>query len=81
MHAHPNPLKRYEHMKTLITNRELEVLRKAADGLDEHAIALSLMLERKEVQNCKSDILKRLGASDPVQAISLLAKNGFSIKN
>jgi len=68
-------------MKTLVTNRELEVLRKAADGWDEQAIAVSLMLERREVQNCKTDILKRLGTSDAVQAISLLAKNGFSIKN
>jgi DNA-binding NarL/FixJ family response regulator len=68
-------------MRTQITNRELEVLSKAADGLNEQAIAVSLMLERKEVQNCKADILKRLGVSDPLQALSLLAKNGFSIKN
>lgn len=67
-------------MKTLVTNRELEVLRKAADGLDEQAIAVSLMLDRKEVQHCKADILKRLGVSDPLHAISFLAKNGFSIK-
>lgn len=68
-------------MRTQITNRELEVLRKAADGLDEQAIAVSLMLERREVQNCKTDILKRLGATDPLQAILLLAKNGFNMKN
>lgn len=64
-----------------VTNRELEVLRKAADGLDEQSIAISLMLERREVQNCKTDILKRLGATNPLQAILLLAKNGFSIRN
>lgn len=68
-------------MRTQITNRESEVLSKAADGLDEQAIAVSLMLERKEVQNCKADILKRLGASNPLHAMSLLAKKGFSIKN
>ena len=68
-------------MKPQLTNQELDVLRKAADGLDEQSIAVSLMLERKEVQNCKMNLLKRLGVADPMQAILLLAKKGFNLKN
>jgi DNA-binding NarL/FixJ family response regulator len=52
-----------------LTNREFDVLRLMASGLDNHIIAARLGVGDKRVRNCVSDIYTKLHVTDRAEAI------------
>lgn len=77
-------MSQYLHIPSLImqieiTSRQLEILRKAADGVAEDQIAETLKVEKQAVVVEKKNALKKIGASNPVEAIMKLAKVGFLV--
>jgi len=66
-------------MQIELTSRQLEILRKAADGIAEDQIAETLKVEKQAVVVEKKTALKKVGASNPVEAIMKLARVGFLV--
>ena len=68
-------------MKILISSRELEILRKSADGLSISQIASDLDLAPQIVTASKKQILQKTESRDVIDALLALAKNGFILKD
>ena len=68
--AQPLP---YEHL----TQRELEVLQSAADGLTNKAIAERLFITEKTVKNHISNIFSKLNVNDRTQAVLYALRQGL----
>lgn len=73
-----NPL---HFMKVSITSRELEVLRKSADGLSIKQIASDLDVSTQLIGKLQKEILIRTGAGNILNALQALAKHGFVLKD
>ena len=67
-------------MKVTISSRELEILRKSADGLTIQQIANEMNVSQQLISRTQRDILNRTGAGDPLIALQVLAKNGFVLQ-
>lgn len=63
----------YEHL----TQRELEVLQAAADGLNNREIAEQLFIAEKTVKNHISNIFSKLNVNDRTQAILYALRQGL----
>lgn len=68
-------------MKVSISSRELEILRKAADGLTVKQIANDLNESEKIVSRSQKDILLKIGEANVLRALQAIAKKGFVIKD
>jgi DNA-binding NarL/FixJ family response regulator len=67
-----------EHsMDDMLTSRELDVLRGAAQGKSNEEIAASLHISMHTVKNHIKSILSKLGASDRTHAVTVALKRGF----
>lgn len=67
-------------MKVTISSRELEILRKSADGLTIQQIANDLNMSQQLISKSQKEILQRTGAGDPVNALMVLARKGFVLQ-
>ena len=66
-------------MKVSISSRELEILRKAVYGLTCDQIANELMISSQDVEKSLKTVFKNTKSKEPLQALQILAKNGFQI--
>lgn len=65
------------HMKVSISSRELEILRKSADGLTVQQIARDLNVSQQIISKSQKEILQKTGSSNVLSALQILAKKGF----
>lgn len=66
-------------MKIAISSKELEILRKSAEGIPVQQIADELHLSQQIIAKSQKEILSRAGVSSCVNALQALAKRGFTI--
>ena len=64
-------------MKVSISSRELEILRKSADGLTVYQIADDMKMSHQMISKVQKDILQRTGAVNLLKALQALARKGF----
>jgi DNA-binding NarL/FixJ family response regulator len=64
-------------MKVSISSRELEILRKSADGLTVQEIASDMNISQSLISRSQKEILQRTGTASIVNALQALAKHGF----
>lgn len=64
-------------MKVSISSRELEILRKSADGLTVQQIALDMKVSQQMITKAQKEILQRTGAVNLLKALQSLARKGF----
>lgn len=64
-------------MKVSISIRELEILRKSAEGLSLDQIAKDLNESKKQISQAQTVIMLKTGSRDLYSALHVLAKNGF----
>jgi DNA-binding NarL/FixJ family response regulator len=64
-------------MKVSISSRELEILRKSADGLTVQQIAHDMNVSQQMISKAQKEILQRTGAVNLLKALQALAKKGF----
>lgn len=67
-------------MKVSISSRELEILRKSADGLTVQQIANELKVSQQLISKSQKEILSRTGSASLLNALQALAKNGFVLR-
>ena len=67
-------------MKVSISSRELEILRKSADGLTIQQIANELKVSQQLISKSQKEILSRTGSANLLNAMQALAKNGFVLR-
>jgi DNA-binding NarL/FixJ family response regulator len=66
-------------MKISISARELEILRKSVYGLNSDQIANELKISTQEVDRSLKYVMKSTQCKEPLHAMQILAKNGFSL--
>jgi DNA-binding NarL/FixJ family response regulator len=64
-------------MKVSISSRELEILRKSADGLTVQQIANDLNVPEQDISKAQKKILQKIGTGNVLNALQVLAKKGF----
>jgi DNA-binding NarL/FixJ family response regulator len=64
-------------MKVSISSRELEILRKSADGLTTQQIANDLNVPEQDITKSQKKILQKIGTGNVLNALQTLAKKGF----
>jgi DNA-binding NarL/FixJ family response regulator len=64
-------------MKVSISSKELEILRKSAEGQTVQEIAIELNVSHQIISKSQKEILVRTGAGNLVNALQALAKRGF----
>jgi DNA-binding NarL/FixJ family response regulator len=64
-------------MKVPISSRELEILRKSAEGLTVKEIASELNAKQQEISKSQKEILIRTGEGNLINALQALARRGF----
>jgi DNA-binding NarL/FixJ family response regulator len=64
-------------MKVSISSRELEILRKSADGFTVQQIAHDLNVSQQMISKTQREILQRTGAVNLLKALQALARKGF----
>jgi DNA-binding NarL/FixJ family response regulator len=64
-------------MKITISSKELEILRKSAEGYSVEQIANDLHLSHQLISKSQKEILSRTGVNSSVNALMALAKRGF----
>jgi DNA-binding NarL/FixJ family response regulator len=74
--ARPSP-KAAEHLRSELTERELEVLRLIANGKDNAQIAAELHISAKTVKNHISNILMKLQIQNRIQAAVYAVRSGI----
>lgn len=67
----------YQQEDTVLTKREVEVLKLLAEGLFNKEIAYKLLISEKTVKNHVSNIFKKLDVSDRTQAAVYAIKNNI----
>jgi DNA-binding NarL/FixJ family response regulator len=68
-------------MKVSLSSRELEILRKAADGLTVKQIANELNVSEQMISRSQKDVLAKIGEANVLKALQAIAKRGFEIKD
>jgi DNA-binding NarL/FixJ family response regulator len=66
-------------MKVPISPKELEILRKSAEGQTVQQIANDLNVSQQMISRSQKEILLRTGAASPINALQAVAKRGFVI--
>jgi DNA-binding NarL/FixJ family response regulator len=66
-------------MKVSISPKELEILRKSAEGQTVQQIANDLNVSEQMISRSQKEILLRTGAASPINALQAVAKRGFVI--
>jgi DNA-binding NarL/FixJ family response regulator len=66
-------------MKVSISPKELEILRKSAEGQTVQQIANDLNVSQQMISRSQKEILLRTGAASPINALQTVAKRGFVI--
>jgi DNA-binding NarL/FixJ family response regulator len=66
-------------MKIAISSKELEILRKSAEGIPVQQIADDLHLSQQIISKSQKEILSRTGVNSCVNALQALAKRGFTL--
>ena len=61
----------------MLTERELEVLRLVAQGLDSQAIAQRLHISERTERNHVANILRKLGVHSRLQALIFCLRHGL----
>jgi DNA-binding NarL/FixJ family response regulator len=64
-------------MKVSISSRELEILRKSADGLTVQQIANDLNEPEQDISKTQKKVLQKIGTGNVLNALQVLAKKGF----
>jgi DNA-binding NarL/FixJ family response regulator len=64
-------------MKVSISSRELEILRKSADGLTVQQIANDLNVPEQDISKTQKKVLQKIGTGNVLNALQVLAKRGF----
>jgi DNA-binding NarL/FixJ family response regulator len=67
-----------DEIRSLLTERELEVFKRLASGDSNKAIGQSMLLSENTVKNHVASILGKLKLSNRVQAAAEAVRNGFS---
>jgi predicted ATPase/DNA-binding CsgD family transcriptional regulator/transcriptional regulator with XRE-family HTH domain len=75
--AHPKSPAEPQPHESLLSERELEVLRLVAEGLTSKAIGRHLFLSPSTVNYHLSSIFRKLGAETRAQAVAMAARRGF----
>jgi DNA-binding NarL/FixJ family response regulator len=74
---HPVQADSINHIETVLTKRELEVLQLLADGYSNAVIAQTLYITMNTVKTHIRNILSKLYVSDRTQAVSLGFRSGL----
>jgi DNA-binding NarL/FixJ family response regulator len=64
-------------MKVSISSRELEIIRKLADGLTVQQIAIDLNVSEPMIIRSQKEIFQRTESGNIVSALQVLAREGF----
>lgn len=64
-------------MKVSISSRELEILRKSADGCTAQQIAFDLNLSQQAIIKSQKELLLRTRTGNLLNALQTLARSGF----
>jgi DNA-binding NarL/FixJ family response regulator len=64
-------------MKVSISSRELEILRKSADGLSVQQIADEMKVSQQQITKSQKEIMVKTGSGNVLNALQALAKKGF----
>jgi DNA-binding NarL/FixJ family response regulator len=64
-------------MKVTISSKELEILRKSAEGQTVKQIAEELNVSQQLISRSQKEILLRTGAGNLINALQTLARRGF----
>ena len=64
-------------MKVFISSKELEILRKSAEGQTVQQIAHDLNVSEQIISKSQKEILLRTGAGNLMTALQSIAKRGF----
>jgi DNA-binding CsgD family transcriptional regulator len=64
-------------MKVSMSIRELEILRKSAEGLSAEQIARDLNENQQQIKDSQKRILMKTGTRNLFNALQTLARNGF----
>jgi DNA-binding NarL/FixJ family response regulator len=64
-------------MKVSISPKELEILRKSAEGQTVQQIAHELNVSQQIISRSQKEILLRTGAASPINALQAVARRGF----
>jgi DNA-binding NarL/FixJ family response regulator len=67
-------------MKVSITSRELEILRKSADGLSIQQIASDMKVSQQIIVKSQKELMYRTGSGSLLNALQTLAKRGFVLR-
>jgi DNA-binding CsgD family transcriptional regulator len=68
-------------MKIIVSSIDLQLLRMLAEGMTDEQMIAKLKCQRSEIGQSKKNLLKRIGSEDPLEALRLLAKKGFTIQD
>jgi DNA-binding NarL/FixJ family response regulator len=64
-------------MKIAISSKELEILRKSAEGFSVQQIADELHVSQQIISKSQKELLSRTGVNSSVNALQALARRGF----
>ena len=64
---------------SLLTRREIDVLKLAAEGLSNHAIGRRLGLQMNTVKNYLRSVHRKLGARSRTEAVMIAARAGYPV--
>lgn len=67
--------------KVSISSRELEILRKSADGMTVKEIANELHESEKIIGKSQKELLLKIGEANVLRALQAIAKRGFEIND
>jgi DNA-binding NarL/FixJ family response regulator len=64
-------------MKIAISSKELEILRKSAEGFSVQQIASDLHVSQQLISKSQKELLSRTGVNSSISALQALARKGF----
>lgn len=64
-------------MKIAISSKELEILRKSAEGFSVQQIASDLHVSQQLISKSQKELLSRTGVNSSINALQALARKGF----
>jgi DNA-binding NarL/FixJ family response regulator len=64
-------------MKIAISSKELEILRKSAEGFSVEEIAEDLHVSQQVIAKSQKEVLSRAGVNSSINALQAIARRGF----